>query len=480
MKNLVSILVVDDDEDDFFIIKEYIKGIKEQEFIVDWCNNSKEASKKICEGKYSLYFIDYLLGAKTGLELIRESIENNCEEPFILLTGKGNRDIALQAMQSGAVDYLVKSELSTEKIERCIRYSLERAYSMKALRTNERKFRNIFERSKDTVFIANEDLYFTEVNSAAFTLFEYTREELLAKNLYSLFANTVKDESDIKNELQQKGIVADKEIELLTKSGEIKSCILTISKEVEITGEIYFQGLIHEITALKKAEKVTLLLEKMNMASRMVRVMAHEVRNPLNNIILSGEQLEMEADKEELKVYTAIINRNSKRISDLITELLNSARPREVSVEKKTLQTILDESIDAAIDRIKLQNIELQRNYIDDQAWVMADEEKLKIAFLNIIINAVEAMQKDTGKLIISIKNKNSHQYMVAIEDNGCGISKEHLVQLFEPYFTTKKNGLGLGLASTINILHSHNASLDIDSKIEQGTSFKLFFNKAN
>ena len=480
MKTPVTILVVDDDEDDFFIIKEYIKGIKEQDFTVDWCNNYKEASKKICEGKYSLYFIDYLLGAKTGLDLIRESIENNCEEPFILLTGNGNRLIDLQAMRSGAVDYLVKTELSAEKMERCIRYSLERAYSMKALRNNERKFRNIFERSKDTVFIANESLYFTEVNSASFTLFGSTREELLTKNLYSLFANTVKDESTIKTELQEKGIVADKEIELLTKSGEIKSCIITISQEVEITGEIYYQGLIHEITALKKAEKVTLLLEKMNMASRLVRVMAHEVRNPLNNIILSGEQLEMETDNEDLKIYTAIINRNSKRISDLITELLNSSRPREVSVEKKTLQTILDESIDAAIDRIKLQNIELRRDYLDDQAWVMADEEKLKIAFLNIIINAVEAMQKDTGKLMISIKNKNSHQYMVAIEDNGCGISNDHLIRLFEPYFTTKQNGLGLGLASTINILHSHNATLDVDSKIEQGTSFKLFFNKAN
>jgi C4-dicarboxylate-specific signal transduction histidine kinase len=68
---------------------------------------------------------------------------------------------------------------------------------------------------------------------------------------------------------------------------------------------------------------------------------------------------------------------------------------------------------------------------------------------------------------------------MVTIQDNGCGISNENIVRLFEPYFTTKQNGLGLGLASTLNILQSHNATFDVDSKVKQGTTFKLFFNKA-
>jgi PAS domain S-box-containing protein len=478
MKTPVKILVVDDDEDDFFIIKEYIKNIKDQEFIVDWCGKYKDAAGKICEGGYHLYFIDYLLGAKNGLDLIRESMANNCEEPFILLTGNGNRIIDLKAMEYGAVDYLVKTDLSTEKLERCIRYSLERALSLKALRNNERKFRNIFERSKDTVFIASEALVFVEVNNASFSLLEYERDEILSKSLYCLLASK-QDEAVIRRELSSQGIVLDREIEILTKSGESKICILTLSKEVEIDGTIYIQGIMHEITALKKAEKVTLMLEKMNMASRLVRVMAHEVRNPLNNIMLSVEQLRPSLEDEERKIFIDIITRNSKRIGDLISDLLNSARPRDVSVQKKTLQAILDESIEAARDRIDLQNIELSRDYIDNLAWVMADNEKLKIAFLNIIINAVEAMEKDKGKLEVCVKNTKDHQYMVVIQDNGCGIKNEDIVRLFEPYFTTKQNGLGLGLASTLNILQSHNATFDVESKLNKGTAFKLFFNKA-
>ncbi len=473
----VRILIVDDDEDDFFIIREYINKIEGQQFIIDWCNAYKEAEKLICQGKYDLYFVDYRLGAKTGLELIKESVKKNCEEPLILLTGNGNRKLDMEAMESGAVDYLVKGELTTEKLERCIRYSMERGSSLKALKASERKFRNIFERSKDIVFIADKELLFTEVNDTSFTLLEYHRTELLSKTLYSLLANK-NDETFIKGQVGASADILDKEVEVLTKNGEKKHCILTLSNEADIAGNAYIQGIIHDITSLKRGEKATIMVEKLNMASRLVRVIAHEVRNPLNNIMLSAEQLDLPENSGESKICLEIINRNGKRIESLIAELLNSARPRQVSVERKSLQSIIDESLEAAIDRIALRNIRLQRNYLDEPAWVMADDEKLKIAFLNIIINAVEAMQENEGELIVAVKRKDE-QYIVAIEDNGCGISEENMVRLFEPYFTSKQNGMGLGLSSTLNILQSHSVTLDVQSQLNKGTVFKLFFNVA-
>ncbi|HMI79411.1 MAG TPA: ATP-binding protein [Ferruginibacter sp.] len=473
----IRILIVDDDEDDFLIIKEYITSIDGHQFHIDWCYTYNEAERKICEGKYHLYFVDYRLGAKTGLQLIQDSIAKNCEEPFILLTGNGNHAIDLMAMESGAVDYLVKGELGPEKLERCIRYSMERSSALKALRDKERKFRNIFERSKDTVFIADEKLVLTEVNNASFTLLQYEREELLSKSLYNVLANKI-DAVVIREQLGVHGEVSDKEVEFLTKNGEKKYCILTLSTEADITGAKYVQGIIHDITSLKKAEKDTLMLEKLNVAGRLVRIMAHEVRNPLNNIMLSTDQLEQTIDNPESKICMEIINRNAKRIGDLITELLNSSRRDPVMVEKKTLQSIMDEALDAAIDRIKLRHIKLERDFVEEPAWVMADSEKLKISFLNIIINAIEAMPETDGKLIISIK-KNNDKFIVSIEDNGCGISNENLSRLFEPYFTSKQNGMGLGLASTLNILQSHNATYDVQSELNKGTVFKLFFNMA-
>jgi PAS domain S-box-containing protein len=474
----VRILVIDDDEDDFFIIKEYLNKIEGHECLVDWCPAYNEAGNIICKGEYDLYFVDYHLHAKTGLELIEESIKNNCEEPFILLTGNGSRAIDMMAMQSGAVDYLVKGELNTEKLERCIRYSLERSSSLKALRASERKFRNIFEQSKDTVFTATEELLFTEVNDASFSLLEYNKTELLSRDLYSLFYN--KNEiTAVREQLLGKGDITDKEVVLLTKNGEKKYCILTLSIEKDIRGMRYVQGIIHDITVLKRSEKATLLLEKLNVTGRLVRMMAHEVRNPLNNIMLSAEQLDIPEDSEESKMCLNIINRNSKRIEDIIAELLNSFRPAEIVVERRLLQSIIEESLEAASDRITLRHIELKRDFPEAPAWVMADHKKLKIAFLNIIINAIEAMKENEGQLQVAIKQKGS-QYVVSIEDNGSGISDENLSHLFEPYFTSKQNGMGLGLSSALNILQSHNATFDVQTKLTKGTIFRLFFNIAD
>lgn len=474
MTTSVKILVIDDDEDDFIILQDYIRGIDDKRLIVEWCNSFKEAEKKIKQREYDLYFIDYLLGGVTGLDLIKAAAENNCSEPIILLTGNGNRSIDMQAMQYGAVDYLVKSDLNTEKLERCIRYSIERSNSLKALKNNESKYRNIFERSKDTIFIANEELIFTDMNNAALTLFERKRDELINNSVYDFFIDT-ENITHIKKELIKKDIVWDIEVNVISAESSVKNCIITISKEKDEEGKMYYQGIVHEITALKKAEKANLALEKMKMTSRLARTMAHEVRNPLNNILLALEQLGGSDDD----VNKDIIKRNAKRINSLITELLNSSRSGDLILQKKSLQAILDDSLEVTSDRINLRNIQLQKDYINDHAWVMADNDKLKITFVNIIINAIEAMEKNNGKLLVSLKEKNDTQYKVFIADNGKGISSEDLVKLFDPYFTTKQNGVGLGLSSTLNILQSHNSSFDIESKPEKGTVFNLFFDKA-
>src|ERR1700761_9815388 len=160
------ILIIEDDEDDFLIIEACIKDIPDKAFRIDWCYDYNEALQKIGQAGYDIYFVDYMLGEKTGLELLHEAIALGCEDPLVLLTGIGNREVDVQAMTIGAVDYLVKSEITTEKLERCIRYALERSDYIKALKVNERKFRNIFERSKDAVFLTGEDLVFRDMNSA--------------------------------------------------------------------------------------------------------------------------------------------------------------------------------------------------------------------------------------------------------------------------------------------------------------------------
>lgn len=472
------ILIVDDDEDDYFITSEYIKSIPGNNFIVDWSYNYKDALNKLISNNYDIYFVDYRLGIKTGMDLLTDAIAQGCEAPIILLTGKGTQEIDVKAMESGAYDYLIKSELNIEKLERCIRYSLERASSIKALKANERRYRSIFEKSKDIVFITTGDFNIVDINYAATELLEYELDELLETNFTSLFKNPV-DRAYFTDFLNEFGEFYDYEADLITKNSEIKNCIISASIEINNNGEKYIQGIIHDNTSRKKAEKTSLQAEKLAATGRLVRTLAHEVRNPLNNINLSIEQLIQQANDDDSKLYLEIVRRNGKRIGDLITELLNSSRPStQVSLQKISLQSVMDEAIAAAVDRMTLKRIDLQVSYPEKDCCALLDTEKIKLAFLNIIINAIEAMEEDKGKLSITI-NSSDEEHIVKITDNGSGISEENMQRLFEPYFTSKRNGMGLGLAATLNIIQSHNAHIDVKSKIGAGSSFIISFKKA-
>lgn len=474
MSSVIKILIVDDDEDDFLITSEYIRHIGHSNYAIEWCSNFDTAFHSMITCAYSLYFVDYRLGVKTGIELLKKAIAYGCEDPIILLTGKGNYEVDKEAIAFGAVDYLVKGDITMEKMERSIRYALERSSSMKAFKANERKYRNIFEQSKDVVFIATEQLHFIDVNNAVKNILGYDRTELLHSNLLDLIPQA-QHKRFLQNSLDNNREVNDWEVELIAKNGERKSCIVTVSIEQDQDADSYVQGIIHDITSLKKMEKANLMGEKLAATGRLVRTLAHEVRNPLNNITLSTEQLLQENFNDNQLMYLEIIQRNGRRINDIITELLNTSKPTEIELQKELFQSILDEVIDAALDRITLKHIKLEITYPNHFIYLMADKEKLVIALLNIVINSLEAMPEHTGRLILNVAVKDSF-VVVKIEDNGCGISEENISRLFEPYFTQKRNGMGLGLASTLNILQAHKAQMEVSSIMGEGTIFAITF----
>ncbi|RYY39184.1 MAG: hybrid sensor histidine kinase/response regulator [Chitinophagaceae bacterium] len=474
-KPTIRILIIDDDEDDYFITSEYLRQIEEYHLQINWSYKFSDAIDQVRKRHFDIYFVDYRLGAKTGIDFLKEAIRLGCEEPIVLLTGKGNKEIDIEAMQIGATDYLVKTDLNADKLERCIRYALERTSYLKALRSNERKYRSIFELSKDVVFIADKDLFFKDVNAATSELLGFTPTELQQRSVYDLLADDDGREQ-LKSILEEEGEVNDLELEINTQSGDRRIFIFTLTAPIDTEGNFYYQGLMHDITNLRRAEKANLMVEKLGAAGRLVRTLAHEVRNPLNNINMSVEQLIGDQVNEESSLFLDIIQRNSKRIGDLITELLDTSRPSELTFERTTLQAVLDESIGEALDRVTLQHIQLKVKYTEEPCYIDANKEKLKIAFLNIVINAVEAMPNDgSGHLEVTSYSEDG-RHVTVIRDNGCGISEENISRLFEPYYTSKRNGMGLGLAATLNILQAHKAQIDVSSVLEQGTTFTISF----
>ncbi|WP_337042129.1 hybrid sensor histidine kinase/response regulator [Emticicia sp. 17c] len=476
MKELdtIRVLIVDDDEDDFFLTSDYLNDIKGKKFTLDWAKNFDDAVGKITSCNYDICFFDFLLGAKTGLDLLKRAIQEGCQSPIILLTGKGDQKIDMEAMRLGAVDYLVKSELDPEKLERCIRYSLERADTLKTLRESEQQYRTIFNHVRQGIIVTQpKDGSFIYYNPATLEMLGYEAEELNNMSTAKIFEKP--EVWHLFNEkLEENGSIDKFEAIFLTKNGERKICLIDAQKQKNSEGKESFLSIIHDVTAQRKAEREAMMLEKMAATGRLVRTLAHEVRNPLTNIHLSVEQMESELQDEDSKLFLGIIRRNSQRISDLITELLNNSKPSELAFAKISAHEILEETLEQAIDRINLKSISLEKQYGED-CLLNLDRSKIKIALLNIIINAVEAMEENKGVLIIKTYIANN-QYYVCIKDNGTGISPENMSRLFEPYFTAKNNGIGLGLSATLNIIQSHKATVDVNSEVGKGTEFIITF----
>jgi signal transduction histidine kinase len=205
--------------------------------------------------------------------------------------------------------------------------------------------------------------------------------------------------------------------------------------------------------------------------------LAHEMRDPLSTIKLAGEMLRSMIRDDNQKIFLDIILRGSGRINEILTDLLTSIQTEEIESEKHLIHQLLDEALEMSEDRISLKNITVRKDYAPQDCKIILNRPKMKIALTNIIINAIDAMTPGKGELKLSTKSIGG-KYVIQIEDNGCGISKENLKYIFKPYFTNKQGGLGIGLATTSDILWSNHVEVNVESEEGEGTRFILLFDK--
>ncbi len=474
MMKIIRVLLVDDDEDDYLLMQNYLEDIPDTIFELTWVYHYLDALEKIENHSYDIYIYDFFLGSKTGLDLLEDTKKLYPDTAIILLTGKGNSDVDRKAMQLGAMDYLIKGELDSEKIERSIRYTLERITVLRALRESEQKYRDIFDQSKDFIFLIDTEGYFKDVNAAGTQIFGYSQEEFLHMRLHDLMQEDLQQKHHVLFAIQARKDINECEIVLHSKKKKKVYSLISLRVQPD-KEEGYFQGTTHDITEKRRLERNARMAEKIAVSGRLVRTLGHEIRNPLTNVTLALNQLQSELINDDLFIYTDIINRNIIRINDLISQLLESLKPTEVSRKKYPIHTLLDESLQLAEDRLKLKQIQVVKKYDLSACELSLDKPQVIIALLNLITNAIEAMSENVGILTIGTEVTDDYCELF-VEDNGSGIAEEDLSHLFEPYFTTKKDGVGLGLSSSLNILQSHNATVDIESEVERGTVFTIRF----
>jgi PAS domain S-box-containing protein len=469
----IHILMIDDDEDDFFLVNELLQDISPGQYQLEWASTYAKALEEIAQKRHDVYLVDYRLGPYTGIDILHHFNQLEYRAPVIMLTGKGDYTIDREAMMAGASDYLVKGEISADQLERAIRYALDEASHLRTIEESEKKYYGIFEKSHDLILLADCDRNVIDANPAALRVLKYTKEEILKLNLKALFFFEEQG-LHFNDHICEGNAITHTEYNFVTKEGkkldvEVNASLLDEENQI-------FLCVVQDVTEKKRQEQEKQQQQKFVITGRIARVIAHEVRNPLTNILLAVSQFKEEpAHSEDGKLYVDIIERNCIRINQLITELLHSTRMIELNMQPHGINHLTKKALALAGDRLQLNEIKVEKQLADPDITISADAEKIEIALLNIIINAIEAMPPGKGVLILHT-GRLQDKALIRISDNGPGIPEEMKSRLFDPFFTSKPKGTGLGLTSTQNIIINHKGGIHVESELGQGTTFSITF----
>lgn len=188
-KSRLKLLVIDDDEAAYLMIRRHLSRMPDKDFELDWSSTFDAGLSALTQGKHDACLLDYRLGVRTGLELLQKANSLGVKIPIIILTSNEDPRVDVEATQLGASDFLLKDQITPVLLERTIRYSLQHFATLTALQKSHERFRLLFERSMDAILISNDQGRFVEVNTAACDLLGFSRDKLQQMHWSDLLSN---------------------------------------------------------------------------------------------------------------------------------------------------------------------------------------------------------------------------------------------------------------------------------------------------
>jgi two-component system, sporulation sensor kinase E len=237
--------------------------------------------------------------------------------------------------------------------------------------------------------------------------------------------------------------------------------------------------ILRDITEKKRSDLENVESEKIEMMSMLAAGVAHEIGNPLNSLNIHLQLLERNfKDKldDEAKEIVAITKSEVKRLDLIITQFLSAIRPQKPNLVELDLKELLDETVKFMSNEFEEHNIEIDISFPKVLPYILADHNQLKQVIFNLLKNAMQAMSTGGTIKIRSILDKEKDCVKLSIADTGCGISANDMTNVFEPYYTKKNKGTGLGLMIVERIIREHGAELAVESEPGKGTLFIISF----
>jgi PAS domain S-box-containing protein len=447
-----------------------------------------------------LILSDYNLPQFNGIEALGIAKEQAAHVPFIIVTGSINEETAVNCIKAGATDYVLKAHLSrlvisvkealklkkfqeekreTENELEKYRNHLEEQVEKRTyeLKQSEERFKAIAKTAHDAIVMMDNKGIISFWNQAAKKMFGYSNMEALGKELHLIiapkkyYASYQKGMKDFQRE--GKGPVLGKTLELVAVRKNKKEFPIELSiSALEIAGKHHAVGIIRDITERKKLQEELIRKDRLASLGQLAGGVAHELRNPLGTIKNAAYFLNMSLKKpgKNTKEMLKIMEEEITTASDTIDTLLDFASS---DVQTK-IEVDVNNVVQKALSRINIPgNIEVITQLDRTVPVILADPNQIERSFGNIALNAIQAMPKG-GRLTIKSKSVNSKQILVSFKDNGIGIRKNDMGMLFEPLFTSKAKGIGLGLALTRLFIHRNGGIIEVQSKKNTGSTFSI------
>jgi PAS domain S-box-containing protein len=338
----------------------------------------------------------------------------------------------------------------------------------------------ILNNSKAIIITTDTEGRIVEFNREAQSLLEYDKHEVAGKDVRMLYENP--DERDaLEGEKGRVWAARNREVAMKSKSGKIVHVSLTLSTLQNDMGEIIGTvGVGKDISEQKMLQFKLLQSEKLAGIGTLASGIAHEINNPLAGILGMAEAIKDEDDMATIKAYTDDIIQYSLNASVIVKELSAYSRTaRNEATSTVDLSQIIENSVKMAKHASPFLSIS-EDFHLEKESYIFANTGEMQQVYVNLIVNAIHAMQS-SGTLTLACRHDGNF-VSTMVKDSGTGIPPENLTQIFDPFFTTKPagSGTGLGLYVVYKIVTKYGGTIDVSSKPGEGAAFMLKFPAAH
>ena len=445
--------------------------------------NGEEAINLFDLKSPDLVMLDVMMPRHNGLEVLSHIKEVSPDSLVVMMTAHGSEETAVEAMKLGADDYLVKP-LAYKEVFRIIeelleknRIGLDNKRLKEKIHEAETYLAHLVDNVNEAIISTDKGGNIKTFNSSAEALWQIDEKSIQQKSFSVLFKNGPKN-----------GYV-EKVLELTRSQGKYNAEFVFVKNDLtEFPGYLSTSlvkgvkgkedgvvAVIRDLTREKEMREQLLASARLASLGKVVDGIAHEIRNPLLSIGGFARRLEKDfPDDSDHKKYLEIILTDVDRLERMlkdIEEYVDFAKPHKANIKCVDVHAVIKEVV--LMFDFESAHIKLVLDIEDlDILYVYADEGHLKVLFSNIFKNAVESMP-DGGGLVVGFTFEGNY-LCIAVKDTGCGIAEENIKEIYDPFYTSKMSGAGIGLAKVYMILEEYHGIIEVDSKEGQGTTFTI------